>query len=264
MSDADLTITLVAEHEYVLGLPVPVAVTLGGVPQGVTLMSLPEPSLFDLGGCIGATLSRDREPVFSELPAGRFDTEHDPPSLTLRHGQPRRYLIELAELLPAGLKPGDYELQLGYVAPKLSARSAPVTITLRAPIEAERRWLNSQAAALDQAGSWGLWVLEPPAEPPAAATVAAAPAPARFYSALRYLAHADGPSERLDVRVLSEVAGIARPEALLLAAELALVQGNTSAAQKLETRLLTDTPELGWRLELAKQGAGVLAGLRTN
>lgn len=253
------------EDEYVLGLPMPAAVTLEATRPGATLRLLPEPTLFDLGGCIGITLHERRRGgavVLSELPAGAFDLEHDPPDLSLTYGEKRRYLIEFSALIPPTLTPGAYALTLTYVAPKFSVQSPAIVFVVRAASDDESRWLAPHQADVEDAGSWGQWVLEPPADPDRVPALAETPALARFYVAFRYLAHTSTPLDQIDPRPLGTIQGITRPEALVLGLDLLAARQSVQRVQQIRSMIRTQTPALMWRIERAERGAGMLAGVR--
>jgi hypothetical protein len=262
--NAQLSLRVEGEDEYVLGLPMPVAATLGGVQPGTVLGLLPEPTLFGLSGCIGVTL-RERasgKQVLDEVPEGVFDLEHHPPKLALAHGEQRRYLIDLSEVIPATLAPGTYTLTLTYVAPKFSVQSPAAVLVVRAASDDESRWLAPHQADVEDAGSWGQWVLEPPADPDRVPALAETPALARFYVAFRYLAHTSTPLDQIDPRPLGTIQGITRPEALVLGLDLLAARQSVQRVQQIRSMIRTQTPALMWRIERAERGAGMLAGVR--
>jgi len=258
-----VAVTVRTEPAYVPGLPMPMAMVVTVVRRGVVLDPLLEPDPFDLGDGVGVTLleAGATSPLVHAIPSGVPDLA--PGAVLPRLGYPdsRRWLIDLAPAVPRDLPPGRYTLMLSYVGPTVCQVSEPLDLVLRAPDEAEQAFLAAHAAALRIAGGWGLWARTALAPDEPLPDPAAAPPLARFLVAARRLAFDPTPLTELDPQILDAVTGVARAEALTIAAELFHLGRDEAAWGQLRDAIIATYPGLGWRLAAIDAGHGFAASL---
>jgi hypothetical protein len=263
-SDTSLELRLEVADEYVQGLPMLVALTLDVRTPGETIRMLPEPTLLSLKDCIAVmvTPAGSHDALLDYNPTPVLDLEHRPPRLALSAGEPRRWLVDLSELdWSAVTEPGDYTIAVRYQARHAGSAFARARVRLRAPAQDELAWLGAQRPVLEETGSWGEWVLEPPDAaqdiPPESV-----PLPARLHAYLRALIHDPRPLAEIGTPGVEQVLPLARPEAGTIALELALAHGDEAEARRLANELRTTVPGLAWRLEAIAEGGGLVRNNR--
>jgi len=257
----DMGVKLELERSYVVGLPMPAAITPVVVAPDTTLMNMPEPTPFSLNACVGVELidPKRNEVIVRVAPSGASPASPGP-HVSLDTGEARRWLIDLSEVIPAGTPTGDYRIVVSYVSLQASASSEAAPFTLREPDAAEAAWLAYHAREALEAGSWGEWASEPSALAPG--SPADAPAPASFLAAARYIAFSQEPLEQLAEGVLAGVAGVASVEAETMLAELRLLRGDGAGYDATKRALLSRVPAIAWRFEEIEAGGDLLSNMR--
>jgi hypothetical protein len=254
------------DPEYVVGLPVYVAVTVTPQVEG-SYFSLPAAGFLSLGGCIGLHLEPAGEggrSVRSVPPAPIINPEEPQgDTFDLAEREQRRMLVDLSPLLPSGLEPATYDLRVFYVAPESMAQSQPASVTFRAPTDVERRSLNRLAPDRDRYRSWAEWIEAVPDNPSSLSAQVDPDDPLRFAVVLRYLLHNPIPLEQVDPQILSPLTGLYAPEALALRAELLRARDDKPGLAQMLRQIETQYPGLLWWVRSLRDTDGELEWRRS-
>jgi hypothetical protein len=252
-----LTLEIAAAPEYAIGLPMHVWIVAGLDRKHAELSDLPAVTPFSAGG-LGIMLAHaesgdivwraEPPPVDPEEPYDRY---------TLVGPQRRRMLADLFPLLPARLPAGQYCLTVLYRGPLHEVESAPVTVALRAPTEAEAQELERLAPELRRARSWGAWALLQPREPLEGEI--AADDPLRFNRLMRVLFYGPSPLAEEDLARVDVLGDFYVAEAMVLRAELLHVLGDVAAFHRAAAEVVERYPDLAWRVAAIAGGGSLIA-----
>lgn len=248
-------------QEYVSGFPVHVAATIRASSPEAGLRNLPYADLFRSAGAFGLTLTdlSGKLTIVSAPPSSVVDREKQAGTLVLRPGESRRMLIDLSEMLPAGIKAGEYRAVLAYGETRSRTNSPQFVLRFRDPSAEERAdWkaLDPEAQSL---GGWGMWSLHRPAEKLSPDTPIPPTAALRFNRAVRLLLFGD----RLDAKVLQGLDGIYAPEVAALAAEVLQVAGDQAGYERQSQSVRARYPSLSWWIDQVAAGQGLIAFYRS-
>ncbi len=266
MSDL-VVVDFAYESEYVIGMPVYVALTVAPRIKGNYAL-LPLANFLDLGGCIGLHLTRlDRrgKSVRFVPPAPHLDPEEPMGDwFDLAAGERRRMLVDLSPVIPPDLEAGEYRLHVSYVTSMSTARSDVATVMFRAPTDPEQRRLARVASDRGQYRSWAEWIEN--SAPNAA--ILAAPVEAddsmRFALVLRNLLHSSTPLAQVDPQVLSPLTGLYEPEGLALQAELFHACRKIQSFAQVKSLIETQHSGLVWWIRGIEEGDGEIQWRRAD
>jgi len=158
-------VAVAVEPTYVPGFPAHAAITIAADMPNAWL-DVPWVGWRSSYGALGITLTRagSTKAIARNEPLSFADPDGGMPRRRLRMREQRRTLIDLSDLLPAGLEPGPYDVTLSFGPEAIRAVSPGVRLVVRPPTEHESDELASVAAEVTDAGSWGRWTSMPPAE----------------------------------------------------------------------------------------------------
>ena len=273
----DLTISLEAFPEYLIGFPMIVAVTCKNTTERASYYALPDCDLWRATGAVEFRFvsGEGREMV---LPSEPSATGEDPPEgFDLEPGESRRMLFDISGVSPS-LSSGNYELSAKYSLPKGVAHARPVKVTLVAPEPLDSAIALTLRSNNDlNEPSWmnfvlynwrTVFVVSPPADTQQLPYVDASRLSPRAKEALAFhffLHHAlYGPKKVGELSVKDVAAfshGPLEGEASLLRLEVLIVRGDRSAPS-VQKELSTTWPGLKWRIDEISQGAGFLTTAR--
>ena len=251
-------IVVEAERQYLMGLPILVAVTFDNPPGGDQFFDLPELDMFFSHGPVGVQLT----PV-----AGGNSIGFPPPypregigGMTMGPGEQRRMLLDLSNF-GLTIPPGRYWLALTLKVARYTRDSAPVEIEFVQPsptdvAEAER--LRRMADVPTDTGAWAPFVLKN------WNTVAVSPGlsvQARRQLALHLFVHeaiyGPVPVSQLSLASLRQIA----PP--ILQGEVSALEWEVRAAANPRAALdIRALPGLEFRLDRIRRGAGFLTRYR--
>jgi hypothetical protein len=261
-STADGLAPLEVEHddEYVIGFPVYVGVTVSSPRGGPSFNRLPLATMFRLHGAFGLTLTPHgtSEPTHTVDASPSVGRTHAAPSFDLGSGASRRMLVDVGDLLPDDLAPGEYTLTLAYGGRMAFRVSAPFTARWREPDAHELATLARLSPERDRHGTWGQWTFGPPDHPRDAALPVNARDPLRFNRLVRSLLYGPDALAQVDPSALDVLDGVFTPEADAMRAELAAARDPSQRAA-LASTLAMQYPELYAWAEDIRHARGVFA-----
>lgn len=250
------------EHnaDYAIDFPIHVGFTLQCTGRG-EIRGLPIVSAFRSTGGIGLSLWQ------KELPRGEFhrpvDAVVDPSapigSFSLRGGQSRRFLVDLGDLLPQGIRPGVYRAVLWFGEGKRTVASTAFELTLRAKTEQENDELEKLGPELKRCRSWGNWAMSAPQFNDRPLMLPKSEAdPLRFNRTIRFLFFHVAPLATVDYSRLELLRNsVYAAQADLLLAEI-LHQKNADAFADHAQFCRKHHPGLHWWIEAIAAGKSTL------
>jgi len=250
---------LPVEHapEYVIGLPMYVAVTIRAGPD-VEFYRLVFGNPVNLRTCLGVDATGPSKAIHIH-PRPVVDATVGRKGQSLLSGESRRMLLDVSPLFhDAG--EGEYSVRFTYAAPEAVAEAGAVKLRLRRPTAAEEALVRRVAPDRPKFATWGEWCLTTPEQPIAGGDLKDARALA-FALALRYLIHGDQPLSGIDPRILDGLLGFYEPERDLMQAELYQERGDAAAVERLTRGVREKTPGMEWWIEGVERGAGFLRSL---
>lgn len=244
--------------EYVLGYPIHVALTVRNLAPGSILALLPHASVFDPGSGIRVVVQDAESGTGRADPGPPYDVESEEGEgcFELRFGESRRMLTDIAALMPTALTPGRYLFTLQYGAPHAYASERTGPVAIRRPDPDEAAELDRLRPEIEHNG-WGSWTLYRRPDP-ALANLPAAQGPAHFNHVLRALIF----DADMDPAILDTLDELYRPEAAVLAVELARFNGDSRWRVMVEAAREAH-PELAWYIRLVERDQGLIAFYRS-
>ncbi len=246
-------IAIEALPEFVLRLPMPVAVTIEN--------RNPEGTFSGLRGCdllspAGGVEFRLVPPQGQTLlwPAESARMRENPfAGFTLGPGEVRRMLFDLSVIDPSP-RPGRYRLEATLFQPLAPAEAPPLELTFVEPPNPEAAVVSKLRAGH---ASWAAFVLDGgPALP------ASLPQGLGLHRFLREAVHGPRPIASLDPEDAARFApGPLEGEAAVLRVEILSARGDPRTAEE-SGRILRRWPGLRWRLDEISRGEGLLTRLR--
>jgi hypothetical protein len=252
-------ITLDVAREYWLGFPLLVAVTVSNPTPQRTFYHLPECDLFLPTGPVEFLFFSGSDSV--RLGAARGKRREGPPEgFTLRPGESRRMLFDIAGLEPK-LRPGTWRLEARYHTSLGASVAPPVTVRIVQPEEADAQ----AAAALRRdndvkTASW-LYFLQANWR---TVNPAGLSARGRAALALHLFLHRAiyGPQPVAELRAEDlQMEGATEAEAAIYRLEILTARKDTRAAAE-ASALLTKWPGMRWRVEEVNKSEGLLTRAR--
>src|SRR5262245_24901801 len=151
-------IRLEAFPEYLLGFPMLIAVTCENSSKKATYYNLPDCSMFRAPGPVELVFTAP-DGESKVLPVTSLGSAEGPADgFTLRPGESRRMLFDIAELNPT-LEPGDYRLEGHYRLQHGSSASPPIRVRLTQPDPSDAEEANHLRIQNDlQEPSWANFV----------------------------------------------------------------------------------------------------------
>jgi hypothetical protein len=254
-----------ADSSYVLGFPIHVAVTVSADTLGGAFPALPEVSWRDGNGAIGLRLRvPPAAPALNRAvsaPPLSMEAEATP-QFRLDMGVRRRFLADLAEVIPERFPPGAYQAVLRYGTTRAAARSAEFRLVLRSPTAEEAGELARLRPELKRAGGWGRWVYLPP-PPGRSVTRPRDPSdPARFNRMMRFLFQGPEPTRDIPFSALDVLGSFYHPESVLLMYELLAMRDPARFARQ-TARLRKDLPAMSYWIDDIEGGRGEISWERS-
>jgi hypothetical protein len=254
--------TLQHDAGYTLGFPIHVALELRVDRDGAEV-SIPHFDFLSTAGLVGVTLTDPSGVVvFDHRPPVHRDPEEGASPLWLASGQPRRTLVDLSEVVPSTLPPGDYRAEVGFLSSRPPVWSDPFTLTLRAPTHGEQAVLDALSDQCSADETWGDWACRRPPDDFQWPTPQKPDDPLRFLRVVRELLV--GPRELAEWtrQDLAALEGVCAPEREALWAEILHAQGDRAQAQAQSSTVVQQWPGLREWMTAVGSDAGPIASLR--
>lgn len=239
------------EHlpEYIIGLPVHVAVTVRA-PASVSFNGVRFADIGRLNECIGLEM-----PSGGYMPKPMFDPHERHTGARLEPGEIRRMLTDVSPLIGTAITEGTHTLQFYYVTPFARYAAPPVTIRFRRATPEEMAVVRTLAADRPGLPNWALWTTTCPKDPIVPEQYKIQP-PLEFNLTLRQLFCSPTKLETVDPLSLNDLTGLFQPERRALQAELLKIRKDENNYQQLRTQILRETPGLAWWINRIDTGGG--------
>jgi hypothetical protein len=252
-------ITLEVAREYWLGFPMIVAVTVSNSTPQRTFYHLPECDLFTTTGPVEFLFTSGSDVVRFGA-ASRQRREGPPRGFTLRPGESRRMLFDLAGLEPQ-LHAGTWRVEARYHASLGASVAPPVTVRIVQPEEADAQAAVALRRDNDvKTASW-LYFLQANWR---TVNPAGLSARGRAALALHLFLHRAiyGPQPVAELRAEDlQMEGATEAEAAIYRLEILTARKDTRAAAE-ASALLTKWPGMRWRVEEVNKSEGLLTRAR--
>jgi hypothetical protein len=168
------------------------------------------------------------EVIFRRDPLPAADPSMGIPVGRLEAGELRRTLVDLSEVLPEHLDPGEYDVSISFGPAAIRAESGPLRLAFRRPSLREAEILTRLGPEQVASGSWGQWTRLPPVSDPNILPWGPDD-PLRLNWILRELFHGAARLATIPLARLDVLDGLFEPEREALRAEI-LAAGNDRAA----------------------------------
>lgn len=259
-----VSLTLSCDKEYVAGFPLIVAVELRNLETNL-FESFRRFGLFAAPGKVAFVLrGAGHEWTWPEKPP---QLEGEPTGIDFGPGCVWLALQDLSDLHP-DIPPGHYQLSASALFSGMVARSAVVSLEIRAPSEKDRAAANRLRVANDhKTPSWRAFVRENWSTPDLSGLSTAARTDVAhqlaYYLYLHRVAYGPTPIAALDPEEPWKFAhGVLESEAAVVRLEI-LRAAHRPEADGVQRAILERWPGLSWRVEEINRGDGLLMELRT-